>query len=46
MSIADLVQAHELDTVKFLNYDLGKFPKVYAWLFRVIDENPTNLEIS
>ena len=31
---------------KFMNLDLSKWPHVKAWLYRVIDENPINLEVS
>ena len=45
MSIADLAQAHELDMIKFMDFDLSKWPHVKAWLYHVIDENPVNLEV-
>ena len=44
-TIADLSAAHELDMIKFLDFDLSKWPHVKAWLFDVIDSNPVNLEI-
>ena len=45
ISIADLSAAHELDMIKFLDFDLSKWSHVKAWLFDVIDSNPINLEI-
>ena len=39
MSIADLSASHELDMLKFLRYDLSKWPNVEQWLHRCIDEN-------
>ena len=35
-----------MDSTKFLDYDLSKWPKVKAWLYKVIDEDQTNLEAS
>ena len=45
VSIADLSAAHELDMIKFMDFDLSKWPHVKAWHFHMIDENPVNLEL-
>ena len=48
ISIADLSAACELERSRFINLDMSHlipYPKVKAWLFHVVDENPTLLEI-
>jgi len=41
ITIADIQASHEVDQLKFLDFDLaGKYPHVAAWLHKVIDENP------
>ena len=46
MTIADLSASHELDMLKFLRYDLSRWPHVEKWLFTTIDSNPVQLECS
>ena len=36
-TIADIAAAHELDNTRFGSYDLSKWPKVQAWLYKMID---------
>ncbi len=45
-TIADISAAHELDNTKFASYDLSKWPKVEAWLHKMIDEDPVQLKIA
>ena len=45
-SIADLSACTELDQTKMLNYDLSKYPKVEAWLHKMIDEEPKIAKMS
>ena len=45
VSIADLSAACELDQSKFIGLDLDPYPKTKAWLYHMIDDNPTLLEI-
>ena len=45
-SIADLSAAHELDQMKFMNFDLSKWPKVEAWLAEFIDSNSIQLQVA
>ena len=39
-TIADISAAHEIDQTKWAQYDLSKWPKVKAWLHKMIDEDP------
>ena len=43
ISIADLAACHELENTRFLNKNLDEYPKVKAWLYKVVDDNPVNL---
>ena len=45
-TIADLSAAHELDQTRFAQYDLSKWPKVKAWLYKMIDEDPIQLRVA
>lgn len=44
VTIADISAAHELEQLRFIERDLSKYPKVKAWLHKVIDEDPVQLE--
>ena len=44
ISIADLAACHELENTRFLNKNLDEYPKVKAWLYKVVDGNPINLK--
>lgn len=45
-SIADLSAACELDSVRYIELDLGNFPKTKAWLYHMVDENTTIYELN
>ena len=45
MTIADLSAACELDQTRFIDLDLTPYPKVKAWLYKMIDESPPVLEL-
>ena len=45
-TIADISAACELDSSRYVDLDLSNFPKTKAWLYHMIDENPTMMELS
>ena len=45
VSIADLSAACELDQARFIELDLNPYPQTKLWLNKMIDEDPTMLEI-
>ena len=45
VSIADLSAACELDSSRFIDLDLARWPQTKAWLHHMIDENPIMLEL-